>query len=151
MRHNSAGLTSSRSVEPTARLPRHHLKQHYKQNYGFWINDKWPADLGKHIRYPEDGFEPPNEKELSIRGFAYLRWAVDIDPLTMENCFQPEKNSAPPECLDVDEEVMVLSVCSDDEAEIPVIHYQEQVDYLLNLLGRQLQRWVNIWPRNDWE
>ncbi|KAG1796127.1 uncharacterized protein BJ212DRAFT_1582393 [Suillus subaureus] len=126
-------------------------RQRYKQNYGFWLSDEWLAELGKNIRLPEDSYDPPTQKDFWKRGFAHIRGCVDIDPLTIENCFQPQTNGAPTEYLDVDGEVVVLSVCSDDEDEIPVIPWQEEVDYLANILGRPPQWWVNIYPRNDWE
>ncbi|KAG1736358.1 hypothetical protein EDB19DRAFT_2040357 [Suillus lakei] len=123
----------------------------YKRNYGFWPSDEWLAELGNNIRLPEDPYEPPTQKQFWMRGFAHIRGCVDIDPLTIENNFQPETNGAPLEYLDVDGEVVVLSVCFDDEAEIPVIPWQEQVGYLTDILGRQPQWWVNIWPRNPWD
>ncbi|KAG1737073.1 uncharacterized protein EDB91DRAFT_1290964 [Suillus paluster] len=134
-------------------------KQRYTHNYGFWLSPEWLIDLGKHIRLIEDCVEPPDHTEFWMRGIGYIRWALDIDPLTAENCFltiehcvQPETNGAPIECVDSDGEVVVLSVCSDNETDIRVIPYQEQVDYLSNLLGRKPQWWVNIClPRNAWE
>ncbi|KAG2035637.1 hypothetical protein BDR03DRAFT_961757, partial [Suillus americanus] len=59
-------------------------------------------------------------------------------------CFQPKQDGAPPEHVNADGEVFVLSVCSDDEADYPVIPFQEQVDFLSNLLGRKPRWWDSV-------
>ncbi|KAG1820872.1 uncharacterized protein BJ212DRAFT_1477965 [Suillus subaureus] len=122
--------------------------QHYKQNFGFWLSDQWLIELGKHTHLPEDRFDPPLDEDFWMRGVAYICETVGLEGLTVEHCFQPKTNGAPPQFLDVDGEVLVLSVCDDVEDDIPS---QQQVDYLTNLLGRLPQWWVNIYPRNDWE
>ncbi|KAG1736352.1 hypothetical protein EDB19DRAFT_1829978 [Suillus lakei] len=131
--------------------PPHKLKlsypppQRYKQNYGFWFSDKWLTELGKHYRLPEDRLNPPPDEEFWLRGCSHLYNAVRIKSMTIEICFQPKTNGAPPEFLDIDGEVAVLSVCSDDVEE--ALPSQEQVDYLTEVLDRMPQWWVNIKPR----
>ncbi|KAG1736355.1 hypothetical protein EDB19DRAFT_2026030, partial [Suillus lakei] len=122
-------------------------RNRHKQYYGFWLDHQWLIDLGKNVRNPEDRIEPPSENDFWLRGLGEICGAVKINSLTIEMCFQPEQNGAPPEHVDANGRVFVLSVCSDDEADYPVIPSQEQVDYLANLLGRQPRWWVSIWSR----
>ncbi|KAG2031737.1 hypothetical protein BDR03DRAFT_971866, partial [Suillus americanus] len=119
--------------------------QHYKQNFGFWLSDQWLIELGKHTHLPEDRFDPPLDEDFWMRGVAYICETVGLEGLTVEHCFQPKTNGAPPQFLDADGEVLVLSVCDDVEDDIPS---QQQVDYLTNLLCRPPQWWINIYPRN---
>ncbi|KAG1774451.1 hypothetical protein EV702DRAFT_1269917 [Suillus placidus] len=98
----------------------------------FWLSDEWLAELGKNIRLLEDSYDSPTQKDFWKRGSAHIRGFVDIDPFTVENCFQPETNGAPTQYLNANEEAFVLSVCSDDEDKIS---WQEQLDYLTNVLG----------------
>jgi hypothetical protein len=85
------------------------------------------------------------------RGFEHIQWAVGIDPLTLEFCLQPGKRGAPPQYVDADGEILILSVMSDDEEDYPVRPAQEQVDYLTKVLGRKPQWWVGVSLRNEWE
>jgi hypothetical protein len=126
-------------------------RHRHTQFYGFWINQQWLVDLGKNVQYPEDHLDPPNDDDYFLRGFEHISWAVRIDPLTVQLCLQPKKDGAPPEYVDADGEVFVLSVFSDEEADYPARPAQEQVDYLTKVLGRKPRWWVGIWPRNDWE
>ncbi|KAG1735264.1 uncharacterized protein EDB91DRAFT_1348299 [Suillus paluster] len=122
--------------------PRHR----HTQFYGFWIDEQWLIELGKNIQDPEDRVRPPKERDLWFRGFSHICWAVRIDPLTVELCFQPSQDGAPPEYVDAEGEVFVLSVCSDNEEDELVIPFQEQVDYLATILGREPRWWVSVWP-----
>ncbi|KAG1736337.1 hypothetical protein EDB19DRAFT_1721720 [Suillus lakei] len=154
-------VTEAKSTQPPLVPPRfpcpHQLdlsyppRHRHTQYYGFWIDREWLTDLGKNIHYPEDRLDPPSDRDFWLRGFGHISWAVRIDPLTIQVCLQPKQDGAPPKHVDADGEVFVLSVCSDDEADYPVIPFQEQVDYLENLFGRKPRWWVGIWPRNDWE
>ncbi|OAX33728.1 hypothetical protein K503DRAFT_804146 [Rhizopogon vinicolor AM-OR11-026] len=127
--------------------PRHR----HTQYYGFWITQQWLIDLGKNIQHPNDHLYPPYIDEYFMRGFDHIQWAVGINPLTVEICLQLKKGGAPPEYVDADGDVLILSVMSDDEQDYPIRPAQEQVDYLTKVLDREPHWWVGVWPRSSWE
>ncbi|OJA14226.1 hypothetical protein AZE42_06171 [Rhizopogon vesiculosus] len=106
------------------------LPHRHTQYYGFWITQQWLIDLGKNIQHPNDHLYPPYIDEYFMRGFDHIQWAVGINPMSVEVCLQPKNGGAPPEYLDADGDVLILSVMSDDEEDYPIRPAQKQVDYL---------------------